>query len=206
MNLGLLLRRLVTIDLRRLPKTLPPTSIDVLLYVGKSSVKMYPHCLLSSSSIQVFSRKHPSGVAQIDRKLTPYNLAYVIFESEKIVHQSWVSFDTPLPSQFGFDSHFPVIGHCYTSPSHRGKSIYSSVLNYILQDLRSRNISHNAYILVSPQNESSIKGIEKSDFEPVARLRGLRILGGLFINKSTTRLTRAVSTDSLPDTFSTPTL
>jgi hypothetical protein len=186
MNLKLFFRRLRTVDVRQMGKALLPTPINVLLYMGREPSKLCPHHLPSSIAINSFSMGNLSNVDRIDKRLTSYNLAYVGSYSGKIVHESWVSFDTLLPSQFGFDSRFPVIGYSHTLPTYRGRSIYPCVLNYILHDLRNRNISNNAYILVSPENKASIRGIEKAGFELVAHLKGLRIVGSYIINKSTT--------------------
>lgn len=167
-------------------KALLPTPINVLLYMGREPSTLCLHHLPSSIAINSFSIGNLSNVDWIDKRLTSYNLAYIGFYSGKIAHESWVSFDTVLPSQFGFNSCFPVIGYSRTLPTYRGRSIYPSVLNYILHDLKTRNISSNAYILVSPENKASIRGIEKAGFELVAHLKGLRIVGSHIINKSTT--------------------
>jgi len=167
-------------------EALLPKSINVLLYMGREPSKLCPYPLPSSIAIKLFSIGSLSNVDRIDKRLTSYNQAYVGFYFGEIAHESWASFDTLLPSQFGFDSRFPVIGYSHTVPKYRGKSIYPAVLNYILHDLRTRNISSNAYILVSPENKASIRGIEKAGFELVAHLKGLRIVGFHIINKSTT--------------------
>ena len=186
MNLKLFLRRLRTVDVRQMGKALLPTPINVLLYMGREPSTFCLDHLPSSIAINWFSVRNLSNVDRIDKRLTSYNLAYVGFDSGKIVHESWVSFDTLLPSQFGFDSRFPVIGYSRTLSAYRGRSIYPCVLSYILHDLRTRNISSNAYILVSPENKASIRGIEKAGFELVAHLKGLRIAGTHIVNKSTT--------------------
>ncbi len=186
MNLKLFFRRLRAVGVRRMGKALLPNPINELLYMGREPSKPCSYHLPSLMAINSFSIENLSNVDRIDKRLTSYNLAYVVFYSCKIVHESWVSFDTLLPSQFGFDSRFPVIGYSHTLPTYRGKSIYPCVLNYILHDLRTRNISSNAYILVNPENKASIRGIEKVGFELVAHLKGLRIVGSYIIHKSTT--------------------
>jgi hypothetical protein len=165
-------------------------AVDDFLYIGDESPKLLIYDLPSSLSIERFSIKHVSGVDRIDSRLTPYNLAYIVSDSNETIHESWVSFDALLPSQYKYDSRLPVIGHCFTAPPHRGKGIYPFVLNYILNDLRSRNISSNAYILVSSANKTSIMGIEKAGFRRLARLKGTRVLGCLIFNKSIIRFDR----------------
>lgn len=192
MNANLLLHRMQTLSVRQLTKVVLPMPINELLYIGKESPKMCSHNLLSSVSIKTFSMEHLSEVDEIDKRLTPHRLAYVVFHSGEIVHESWVFFDTLLPSQYGFDFRFPVVGDCFTKPLYRGKCIYPFALNYILNDLRNRNISSNAYILVSPTNNASIRGIEKAGYQLLAQLKGTRLLGVFIINKSTIRFDKEI--------------
>jgi hypothetical protein len=178
---------MLTLDIRKLAEGVLPIPINVLLYIGTDSPKMCPYNLPSSLSIKSFSIEHPSRLDRIDKRLTLHNLAYVVFDSGEIVHESWVSFDTLLPSQYGYESRFPVIAHSSTESLYRGKDIYPYALNYILNDLRNRNICSNVYILVSPENNASIRGIEKAGYQLLAQLNGIRLLGFLILNKSTTR-------------------
>ena len=192
MNANLLLNRMQTLSVRQLTKVVLPIPINELLYIGKESPKMCPHHLTSSVSIKSFSIGHLSGVDRIDKRLTTHRLAYVVFYSGEIVHESWVFFDTLLPSQYGFDSRFPVVGDCFTKPLYRGKCIYPYALSYILNDLRNRNISSNAYILVSPTNNASIRGIENAGYQLLAQLKGTRLLGVFIFNKSTIRFDKEI--------------
>ena len=188
MNANLILRRLQMLSVRQLMKALRPHHMNELLYLSKESPPICSHRLPSSVSIQAFSIEHPSGVDKIDRRLTTHRLAYVVFYCGEIIHENWVSFDTLLPSQFGFDSRIPVVGYGFTKPQYRGKGICPYALSYLLNDLINRNISRNAYTLVSSTNDSSIRAVEKAGFELIAQLKGLRLLGGMFINKSTIKV------------------
>lgn len=184
MNANLILRRLQVLSAREFMEALRPHHMNELLYLSKESPEICPHRLPSSVSIKSFSIEHPSGIDKIDRRLTAHRLAYAVFYAGEIIHENWVSFDTLLPSQFGFDGRIPVVGHVFTKPEYRGKGICPYALSYLLNDLINRNISRNAYTLVSSTNNPSIRAVEKAGFELIARLKGLRILGGLFINKS----------------------
>lgn len=200
MNANLILRRLQMLSVRQLLEVLRPHYMNELLYLSKESPEICPHRLPSSVSIKSFSIEHPSGVDKIDRRLTAHRLAYVVFSRGEIIHENWVSFDTLLPSQFGFDSRIPVVGHGFTKPQYRGKGICPYALSYILNDLMNRNISRHAYTIVSSTNNSSIRAVEKAGFELIARLKGLRILGGLFVNRSTIKVTGTGSVGSPPTT------
>jgi L-amino acid N-acyltransferase YncA len=188
MNANVILRRLQMLSVRQLMEALRPHHMNELLYLSKESPPICPHRLPSSVSIKSFSIEHPSGVDKIDRKLTTHRLAYVVFYCGEVVHENWVSFETLLPSQFGFDSRIPVVGYGFTKPEYRGKGICPYALSYLLNDLIDRNISRKAYTIVSSTNDSSIRAVEKAGFERVAQLKGIRLLGGIFLNKSTVKV------------------
>lgn len=200
MNVNYILRRLRKLSARQLMDALRPYHVNELLYLSKKSPKICPHRLPSSVSIKCFSMEHSSGLDGIDKRLTEQRLAYVVFNGGEIIHENWITFDALLPSQFGFDPRIPVVGYGYTAPEYRGKGVCPYALSYILNDMIDRNISHKAYTIVSPTNSASIRAVEKGGFELIAQLKGLRILGGLFINKSTTKLTGTGSAGSLPAT------
>jgi hypothetical protein len=185
--LTLLFRRIQSADLRELLKAAAPLSIDSLLFIGTETAKR-PRRLPAPFSIESFSLKHLSGVDRIDKRLTPYRVAYVVFCSGEIVHESWVCFDAPLPSQFGFDFRLPVIDRSFTQNPYRGKDIFPYTLNYILHDLQNRRISRSVYILVSPTNTASIRGIQKAGFKVLGHLKGTRFLGLFIANKSVDRV------------------
>jgi RimJ/RimL family protein N-acetyltransferase len=196
MNAHLILRRVQMMSARQFLDALKPHHTDELLFLSKESPKICPHRLPSSVSIKYFSIDHPSGIDIIDRRLTTQRLAYVVFHGDEIIHENWLTFDTLLPSQFGFDARMPVVGYGFTSPQYRGKGICPYALSYLLNDMIDRNISRNAYTIVSPTNTASIRAVEKAGFELIAQLKGVRVLGGMFIHKSTIRFPRAGSAGS----------
>ena len=183
---SLLFRRILGSDLRELLKAAAPLSINSLLYMGEQSAKLSRR-LPGPFSIKSFSSKHLSGVHRIDERLNPYRLAYVVFCFGEIVHESWVCFDASLPTQFGFDHRLPVIDRSFTHNLYRGKGIFPYTLTYILHDLANRGISDSVYVLVSPLNNASIRGIQKAGFKFLARLQGTRLLGCFITNKSIER-------------------
>jgi len=200
MNANLTLRRLQMLSVRQLMEALRPHHMNELLYLSKESPPICPHRLPSSVSIKSFSMKHLSGVDDIDRRLTAHRIAYVVFYGGEIIHENWLTFDTLLPSQFGFDPRIPVVGYGFTAPNYRGKGVCPYALSYLLNDMIDRNISRKAYTIVSPTNSASIRAVEKGGFELIAQLKGLRVLGGLFIHKSTIRFPALSSAGSSPAT------
>ena len=185
-----LLRRIQSSNLREVLSAAGPTYIDHFLYISEESSRECPHRLSFPVSIKAFSVKHLSGVDGIDQRLTPHRLAYIVFYFGQIIHQSWVYLDAVMPAQFKFDSRVPLIGDSYTDAMYRGHGIFPYALNYILKDLKDRQISDKAYMLVSPANDASIRGVEKAGFELLAHLRGTRLLG-FIMNKSIQRVPEA---------------
>ncbi len=79
--------------------------------------------------------------------------------------------------------HYPVVGDCYTYESFRGKSIYPYMLQKTSIDALQKN--NEVYVLVSPDNIPSIKGIEKSGFILLCSIQAIRI-GYFFVFKKIT--------------------
>jgi hypothetical protein len=183
MKINLLLSRLRVLSASQFIQCLRPVPVNVLLYRGTESPES-SFCQSPSVYIESFSLDHPSGREEIDKRLTAYNIAYVAFISGEIAHESWVFFDTLLPSQYGFDPSFPVIGNSYTADRFRRQGLFSESLRYILKDLRDRSISRNVYILTSPTVLASSRAIEKAGYELIAQLRGTRVFGVFIYNKS----------------------
>ena len=101
---------------------------------------------------------------------------YLVAMEGETAHRSWLHRSVRLPRRFGFDGSVPVIGDCHTVERFRGRSIYPQVLRYIARDVARRD-AKPVYVLVSPANLASIRGIEKAGFRRLARLQGIRVAG-----------------------------
>jgi hypothetical protein len=185
-----LLRRVRHSDLRQLLIAAAPTYIDDLLYTGEASATKCSLRLPFAVSIKSFSINNLSGVDRIDKRLTSTRSVYVVVCCREIVHQSWIQFDALTPSFYGFDPSVPVI-ESFTNPLFRGYGIYPYALDCILKDLKSRHIADRVYALVPPTNKASIRGLEKAGFQPLAHLKGTRLLGMFILNKSMEKAPRA---------------
>lgn len=152
----------------RFTRGLRPRSIDLLLYSGEKR----PHPVAPPQGLLIakYTFELPSGDMTIDRRLSPRRTCYVASCNGSRVHESWIRYDVQLPQQFGYGC-LPVIGDCVTRAEFRGKRIFPTVLQHILNDMD----SPEAYILVSPDNVSSVRGIERAGFQFVERLRGIRV-------------------------------
>lgn len=85
-------------------------------------------------------------------------LFYVV-EDNKLIHYSYL---IPCCFKFKFlnDNDYEI-GPCFTLNEFRGKGIYPTVLKKIITSVDAKS---SLYMMVSSQNTSSIKGIEKAKF------------------------------------------
>jgi RimJ/RimL family protein N-acetyltransferase len=155
-------------------------NVDMLLYASQDTHEPFPHRLQGQISIERFSESNRSGIGSINCRVTSYRECYAVLVDNDIAHESWLFYDALLPGRFGFDPDLPVIGECVTYEGYRGKGIYTHVLIYIINDLRARGKRQNAYVLVSPDNIASVRGIESAGYLRLAHLRGKRMLGFVF--------------------------
>lgn len=77
----------------------------------------------------------------------------------------------------------PVIGDCLTKKGFRGKAIYPYMLQIVAKEILKK--SDKVFVLVSPENIASIRGIEKAGFKFRCRISAIR-LGIFYINKRIT--------------------
>jgi RimJ/RimL family protein N-acetyltransferase len=173
-----LLLRLKRLDAPRLARSLWPTRVDQLLYAAEPN----SYAPRSLARVDLAIRK---------KVISPQTVCYEARVDDMAVHRTFVRTNVLLPVQFGYD-HAPVVGSCETIPEYRGLRIYPHVLSYALGDLRNTMPTGRVFIMVSPHNEPSIRGIERAGFELVARLRGIR-LGPLILNRSGHRKQREVT-------------
>lgn len=92
--------------------------------------------------------------------ITAFNtkLFYVV-DNNRLIHYSYL---IPCCLKFKFlTKNDYEIGPCFTLKDYRGKGIYPAVLNKIVTSISTNPFF---YMMVSPQNISSIKGIEKAQF------------------------------------------
>lgn len=154
-----------------------PRPIDQLLYSmdAKSSTQSEPGS--GAYVVERYDNTHKSHIQDIDQRLSPGNICYLIRIDEAIAHQCWLSFGALLPSQFGFDSRTPLIADGYTDPRYRGRGMLTTSMRHIAMDVASRGLSDSIFALVSPKNTPSIHSLERVGFTLRCRLRGRRILG-----------------------------
>lgn len=66
-----------------------------------------------------------------------------------------------------------VIGDCTTAKKYRGKNIYPYTLQMLSKEIFKKK--EELFILVSPENNASIRGIEKAGFSLYCKINTIRI-------------------------------
>lgn len=98
---------------------------------------------------------------------------YRIQDGDILVHRSRVFHRSRLLSNFHFKGPLITIGDCFTNDRYRGQGIYPMVLRKIAMEYSE---AIPVFILVAPDNFSSIRGIEKAGFHFMGRLSCFRFL------------------------------
>jgi hypothetical protein len=99
---------------------------------------------------------------------------YFIKVADKVIHESFLFEKLFVLSLIGKTG--PTIGDCRTVEAFKGKSIYPFVINYIAREEILKNHRKEVFIIVHPNNLSSIKGIEKAGFQLHTKVKAKRFL------------------------------
>lgn len=141
--------------------------------------------LPTETHIERYTVAEPSPRSDINRRLTASRDCYATFVDGELAHESWLFRDVFLPVRFGYDRTVPIIGGSVTGDRYRGRHLYPLTLRWIARDLARRVALPQVAILVSTQNQPSIRGIERAGFARVARLQGIQWAGILWNKRRT---------------------
>lgn len=140
--------------------------------------------------------RHWNGLEMVRRRMLG-DTCYMVLDGERCVHYSWLSQRTLIVSEMGYEASLIPgnfwIYNSYTSPSHRGRSIFPEVL---LRMLGESPIGKGgaAWAGVLDTNTASMRGLSKAGFEEAFVLRKKTFLSStdLFVGRRTisARLTR----------------
>jgi hypothetical protein len=155
--------------LRKLFKKILPIKIHACVYILKENIKRDESQMLYD--LKVFNKANKSGIKKIDAKVTGNNDCYAVFDKDILVHTSWVFKKKLLTTQLGLRNVYTV-GDSNTIATYQGKGIYTNVLRMI-----SSEKDNDIVIFVSPDNQSSVRGIEKAGFKKLYEFRLSRFLG-----------------------------
>jgi len=145
--------------IKKLFKYFKIKNIDVLIYVMKAE------------AVADF----PALDFTIEREIVSSNKQrFFIRVEHKIIHESFLFEKLLVLKLIGKTG--PTIGDCRTVEAFKGKSIYPFVINYIAKEEILKNHRKEVFIIVSPTNLSSIKGIEKAGFQLHTKVQAKRFL------------------------------
>ncbi|HYC00781.1 MAG TPA: GNAT family N-acetyltransferase [Candidatus Limnocylindrales bacterium] len=121
------------------------------------------------------------GAASYWGTIEPDAECYVGLDGYRIVAVHWLSTREPnnLVECEPGDS---IIGPCVTVPTHRGRGVYPAMIRAVCAERR-RLGDKRAYMVVSTDNHSSIRGIEKAGFQNLGRADLTRVAGVRHISR-----------------------
>jgi hypothetical protein len=145
--------------IKKLLKYCKVIPIDALIYVMKQD---------AVADFPVLNFTIESETVNANRK------RFFIKEANKVVHESFLFEKLFILRLIGKTG--PTIGDCRTVEAFKGKSIYPFVINYIAREEILKNHRKEVFIIVHPNNLSSIKGIEKAGFQLHTKVNAKRFL------------------------------
>lgn len=151
------------------------------IYFRHSNNPCVPLLKFSSESLRIIKVKPKLSASlhsflwSIETLIGGTYLEYQLWRDNKIVSKaevvSWIP-QFPFMPKNGLH-----VGPCVTMKEERGRGYYPYLLSEIVAD----NATKDCYMIVSPNNLSSIRGVEKAGFEPFAT--GLRTSLGQYVIK-----------------------
>jgi hypothetical protein len=90
-------------------------------------------------------------------------LLAVVDDGGRILHHSYILFETRTKALLGESHDTPLFGHCVTRPEARGQHLYPMTLRYGLGVLAQRGHAR-AIINCDPSNQPSVRGIRRAGF------------------------------------------
>lgn len=103
----------------------------------------------------------------------PKSNEFRILDGDILVHRSRIFYSSRLLGNFHIKGPLITIGDCFTDNRYRGLGIYPMVLRRIAKEYIEKS---QVFILVAPDNVSSIRGIEKAGFQFMGKLTCFRFL------------------------------
>ncbi len=103
-------------------------------------------------------------------------------KDNKVVHTSFVQFETSYKNLLNEGNSTPLIGNCWTSQEHRGKGLYPYAIGQCCQEIARRGCKR-IIISCAPDNTASIAGIKKAGFVKIREVKTLAILTKIYFQK-----------------------
>ena len=108
----------------------------------------------------------------------------------KLIHTSFVQFDTSYKKILNEVGAVPLIGNCWTAADCRGQGLYPYAINQCCKVIAARGIER---ILIScaPDNIPSIAGIEKAGFRKIRTILTYLVLTKFILQRVTNKIEQA---------------
>jgi GNAT superfamily N-acetyltransferase len=173
--------------------------VNVLIF-GQDHVSPLPEGLTTAKPTHFSSDRalrlamqeaHSWDELEIRRREHLGDLCYMVLDGDRCVHYSWATRQMRYISEVGYQAYLQEsdewIYDCYTSPLYRGRSIYPHILSHIVEEARRAHRDH-VWIDVKASNQSSLHGIGKAGFTPVASLERKTLFSSVIIERRKTVL------------------
>ena len=124
--------------------------------------------------------------SQYREELYRDDLLFAVLDTRgRVIHHSYVFYRSSYKHLLGLEQNAPLIGNCETIEAWRGLRIFPRVLTAIALYLTEYRQCRYIYTSCAPGNIPSIKGMEKAEFEPYARVASFIILNRYVVQKVT---------------------
>jgi hypothetical protein len=156
-------RRDLVFDAETLAKKPTWDAPGAMLYIDRNNCER----ALTPALLRQLSRGE--GAQYIDGLRGKDLLFVVADDAGRVLHHSFVLFETRTKALLGESPETPLFAHCVTIPEARGQRLYPRTLHYGLSML-ARQGHPRAVINCEPTNRSSIAGIEHAGFKLLREL------------------------------------
>ncbi|MDD2711857.1 MAG: GNAT family N-acetyltransferase [Simplicispira sp.] len=137
--------------------------------------------------------KNPENQSLVDSILQGENLQYLeglqkkdcmvaITKNRKLVHTSFIQFETSYKKLLNETDSTPLIGNCWTSPDERGQGLYPYAIARCCKEMARRGYQR-VLISCAPDNTPSVAGIHKAGFLKIREVKTLLILTKIYFQK-----------------------
>jgi hypothetical protein len=111
------------------------------------------------------------------------DLAFAVIDQDRrLLHRTFVQFETRYKTMLGEAMSVPLLTHCHTIPSMRGERLYPKTLLHAGAFLRARG--HERMVITCDEhNQASISGIRRGGFELECAIRSLVIFARFVIQQ-----------------------
>ena len=108
--------------------------------------------------------REKNSILGMENYLKKGGKCYITYENDKATGHYLVMFNNDRNKYLNLKFNEAYIHYCFVNPNYRNKSIYTTALKKIINDLLKNSEIEKIYIVVEKNNVASVKGIEKAGF------------------------------------------